>query len=91
MSQTIKRGGRGVRKVAATQGKARQVRAAKTRTGSVIGTVLGWLPISEAQWQRIFLAAILSGAAALAWVVASFAGVPALANAQLAAVSRNAG
>ena len=91
MSQTIKRGGKSVRKAAASQGKARQVRAAKARTGSVLGAALGWLPISEEQWQRIFLAAILGAAAVLAWIVASFAGVPAMAEAQLATVSRNAG
>ncbi len=91
MSQTIKRGGRGVRKAAVSQGKARQVRAAKARTGSVIGTAMGWLPISEAQWQRVFLAVILGSATVLAWIVASFAGVPAMAEAQLATVSRNAG
>ena len=91
MSQTIKRGGKSVRKAAATQGKVRQVRAAKAKTGSVLGAVLGWLPISEEQWQRISLAAILGAAAVLAWIVASFAGVPAMAEAQLATVSRSAG
>lgn len=91
MSQVIKRGGKSVRKAAASQGKARQVRVAKARTGSVIGTALGWLPISEDQWQRIFLAAILAAAAALAWIVASFAGVPAMAESQLASVARGAG
>ena len=91
MSQTIKRGGKGVRKIAASQGKARQVRAAKAKTGSVLGAALSWLPISEEQWQRIFLAAILGAAAVLVWIVASFAGVPAMAEAQLATVSRSAG
>jgi len=91
MSQTLKRGGKSVRKAAATQGKARQVRAAKARTGSVLGAVLGWLPISEAQWQRIFLTAILGAAVALAWIVASFAGVPAMAAVQLASMSRSVG
>jgi cell division protein FtsQ len=84
VSQTIKRGGKSVRRVAAAQGKVRQVRAAKAKTGSAIGTALGWLPISEEQWQRVFLAGILGGAAVLAWTVASFAGVPAMAQMQLA-------
>lgn len=91
MSQTIKRGGKSVRKAAAAQGKDRQVRAAKARTGSAIGTAMGWLPISEEQWQRVFLASILGGAAVLAWTVASFAGVPAMAEAQLAQVASDAG
>ena len=91
MSQTIKRGGKSVRKAVAAQGKVRQVRAAKARTGSALGTALGWLPISEEQWQRLFLAAILAAAAALAWVVASFAGLPAMAQMQLASVASDAG
>jgi len=91
MSQTIKRGGKSVRKAAAAQGKDRQVRAARARTGSAIGTAMGWLPISEEQWQRVFLASILGGAAVLAWTVASFAGVPAMAEAQLASVASDAG
>lgn len=91
MSQTIKRGGKSVRKAAAAQGKVRQVRAARARTGSAIGTAMGWLPISEEQWQRVFLASILGGAAVLAWTVASFAGVPAMAEAQLASVANDAG
>jgi len=91
MSQTIKRGGKGVRKAAAAQGKARQVRAARARTGSALDAVMGWLPFSEAQLHRIFLAAILGGAVVLAWIVASFAGVPAMAQQQLAAVAHDAG
>lgn len=91
MSQTIKRGGKSARKAAAAQGKVRQVRAAKAKTGSAIGTAMGWLPISEEQWQRVFLAGILGGAAALAWTVASFAGVPAMAEMQLASVASDAG
>jgi len=91
MSQTIKRGGKSVRKAAAAEGKVRQVRAARAKTGSAIDTAMGWLPISEEQWQRIFLAIILGAAAALAWIVASFAGVPAMAESQLANVSRDAG
>lgn len=91
MSQKIRRGGKSVRKVAAAQGKARQVRAARARTGSAFDAVMSWLPFSEAQLHRIFLAAILGGAVVLAWMVASFAGVPAMAQQQLAAVAHDAG
>lgn len=91
MSQKIKRGGKSVRKTAAAQGKARQVRAARARTGSAFDAVMSWLPFSEAQLHRIFLAAILGGAVVLAWMVASFAGVPAMAQQQLAAVAHDAG
>lgn len=91
MSQKIKRGGKSVRKTAAAQGKARQVKAAKARTGSAIDGVMSWIPLSENQLHRVFLAAILGGAVVLAWMVASFAGVPAMAQQQLAAISHDAG
>lgn len=91
MSQKIRRGGKSVRKVAAAQGKARQVRAARARTGSAFDAVMSWLPFSEGQLHRIFLAAILGGAVVLAWMAASFAGVPAMARQQLAAVAHDAG
>lgn len=90
-AQTIKRGGKGVRRAAAAQGKARQVRAAKARTGSAVDAVMTWLPFSEAQLHRFFLAFILGGAVVLAWTVASFAGVPAMAEQQLAAIAGDAG
>ncbi|MFN5901535.1 MAG: cell division protein FtsQ/DivIB, partial [Novosphingobium sp.] len=91
MSQTIKRGGKSMRKAVAAQGKAKQVRTAKAKTGSLLDTVLAWLPVGEVQLQRAFLAMILGGAVVLAWIVASFAGVPAMAEAQLANVARDAG
>lgn len=90
-AQTIKRGGKSARKVAAAQGKARQVKAAKARTGSAFDAVLSWLPITEAQLHRLFLAGILGGAVVLAWIVASFAGVPAMAQHQLGAIAADAG
>ena len=91
MSQTIKRKAASARKAAAAQGKARQVRAARARTGSALDTVLTWLPISEEQLQRVFLAMILGAAVALAWIVASFAGIPAMAREQLAGIAHQAG
>lgn len=91
MSQTIKRGGKSVRKAASREGKARQVKAARARTGSAMDAVMSWMPFSEAQLHRIFLAAILGLAVVLAWMVASFAGVPAMAQQQLAAISHDAG
>lgn len=89
--QTIRRGGKSVRKAAAAQTKARQVRAARARTGSAIDTVMGWLPFGEETLHRLFLAVILGGAVALAWIAASFAGLPAMATRQLAAVASDAG
>ncbi|MFM5916105.1 MAG: cell division protein FtsQ/DivIB [Novosphingobium sp.] len=87
----IRRGGKSVRRAASAQGKARQVRAAKARTGSAIDTVMAIQPFNERQLHRIFLAIILGGAVALAWIAASFAGVPAMAQEQVAQLSHQAG
>ena len=91
MSQKIKRGGKSVRKVAAAQGKARKVRTAKARTGSAFDSVMAWMPFSDEQLHRVFLAVILGGAVVLAWIVASFAGIPAMAGQQLAVFAADAG
>ena len=91
MSQKLKRGGKSVRKAAAAQGKARQVRAAKARTGSVLDAALAWLPITEAQLHRVFLAMILGAAVALAWIAASMAGVPTMAGAEVARLAHETG
>ena len=91
MSQTIKRKGRSVRRAAAARGTARKVDKARRSTGSVLDLAMRWSPFTEEQLHRIFLAIILGAAAAMAWLVASFAGVPALANRQLAIFADDAG
>jgi len=91
MSQTIKRKARGVRRAAAAQGKARRVKQAKAQTGSLLDWFVQLLPFTEEQLSRVFLAMILGGGVALAWFVASLAGVPAMANQQIAALSADAG
>lgn len=91
MIQTIRRKAPSARKAAAAQGTARKVKAAKARTGSAYDNVMAWLPITEEQLHRILLAIILGGAAALAWVVAGFAGLPSLAGQQLAQIAGDAG
>jgi len=91
MSQTIKRKATSARKVASAQGTRRKVHQAKARTGSALDVVMAWLPFSEAQLHRLFLATILGGTAVLIWVVASMAGVPAMANQQIAQFASDAG
>ena len=91
MAQTIRRGGKGVRRAAATRTTQAKVARARQTTGSALDRALGALPLSEARLHQIFLAAILGGAVVLAWMVASFAGVPAMASAQLAFLARDAG
>ena len=87
----IKRGGKSVRKAVAAQGKARQVRAARARTGSAIDTLMAVQPFSESQLHHIFLAMILGLAAVLLWVVASFAGLPAMASAEMERLAQQSG
>ena len=91
MSQTIRRKAPNMRKVAAAHGKERKVKAAKAKTGSVLDAVMSWIPFGEETLHRVFLAVILGGAVVLAWIVASFAGVPAMAQAQLATLASSAG
>lgn len=91
MSQTIRRKAPNMRKVAAAHGKERKVKAAKARTGSALDALMSWLPFSEDTLHRVFLAVILGGAVVLAWIVASLAGVPAMAQAQIASLAGSAG
>lgn len=91
MSTTIKRKASTARKTAAAQGTARKVREARERTGSALDGVMAWLPFSEAQLHRIFVAVILGGAAALVWMMAGLAGVPAMATQQAASIAADAG
>jgi cell division protein FtsQ len=91
MSQTIRRKGTTVRKTAAAQGKKAKVSQAKARTGSALDMVMAALPFSEAQLHRMFLIVILAAAAMLVWIVASVAGVPAMASLQVAQIASDAG
>ena len=91
MSQKIKRRAGTARKAAAAQGKAARNRAVRARTGSALDAVMAWVPLSDEALHRVFLVIILGGAAALAAVVGAQAGVPALANEQMATVAANAG
>ena len=90
-ARTIRRGGKGVRRAAAAQGKAQKVRTAKAKTGSLVDMLMGWLPFTEAQLHRIFLAIIMGLVGVVLWIAASFAGVPAMARDQIAALSHNSG
>ena len=82
MSQKLKRGGPSARAVAARADTGRKIRKARARTNSTFDRLLAALPFNEAQLHRLFLALILGVALALAWLVASMAGVPAMAREQ---------
>jgi cell division protein FtsQ len=91
MNQKIKRKPQSARKAAAAQGTARKVRTAKAKTGSAVDSAIAWLPFSEDQLHRILLVAILGAAAAMAWTIASLAGVPSMAGYQMASAAADAG
>lgn len=91
MSQTIRRKGASVRKVAAQQSKARSVRNAKAKTGSAFDSFMNWLPVSEEVLHRGFLVLILAIAAVVFVTVARLAGVPELASRQFATAAGSMG
>ncbi|GGC25545.1 hypothetical protein GCM10011371_11450 [Novosphingobium marinum] len=91
MSQTIRRKAKSARKTASAQGKQRKVRQAREKTGSAMGSAMAIVPLSEDTLHKLFLAVILGGAVALAWFVASLAGVPAMAAHQVSTVAADAG
>jgi cell division protein FtsQ len=91
MAQTIRRGGKAVRRAAAASGTKRKVTAARRQTGSVIDQIMQWMPFSEETLHRILMVLILGGAAVLAWVVATMAGVPQLAESEMAMIASKSG
>ncbi len=88
---TVKRKTTGVRRSAAAKSRAAKARTARTRTQGGFNRALALLPFDDEQLHRIFLAIIIGGAAALAWFVASLAGVPALAQNEVAKLASDAG
>jgi cell division protein FtsQ len=91
MSGRIKRRAPGARSQARAQGARRRVKQAKSTTGRLIDWAMRYLPFTEEQLQKGFLAGILVAAAGVAWFVASLAGVPALAQYQIAQAAGQAG
>jgi len=91
MAQTIKRGGKGVRRAAAARSTQRKVHTARQQTGSLLDSVMRWLPFSEETLHRLVMTLILAVAAAIVWTAAVMAGIPALASEQAALVASDAG
>lgn len=91
MAQTIRRNAKPVRRQARAQASRTKVRKAKARTNSLIDALMRVLPFTEEQLHKAFLVMILAAAAAVAWLVASLAGVPAMAGQQLAFAAADAG
>jgi cell division protein FtsQ len=92
MAQQIRRNGtNGVRRAAQVQSRAVTARKARGSASGLIDKAMGILPFTEEQWSRIWLAMIIGGTVGIAFVIASLAGVPALAQAQVARIAADAG
>ena len=91
MAQTIRRGGKGVRRATATRNTRAKVATAKKQTGTIVDSAVRALPFSEETLHRIVMAVILAVAAGLIWLVVEMAGLPALASEQFATAASKAG
>ena len=92
MAQQIRRSGAtGVRRAAKAQSRAVTARKAKGSASGFIDWLMGLLPFTEEQWSRIWLAVIIGGTVGVGFVIASLAGVPAMAEAQVARIAADAG
>ena len=91
MAKIKRSSGQGVRRAAKSQSRAAGARRAKAKTTGMVDKAMGVLPFSEEQWSTIWLTIIIGGAVGLAFVIANLAGVPAMAQAQVAALASDAG
>ena len=90
-SRTVKRKGPNARQIAGAQAKARRAKSARSKTRSLLSQILALVPLSEAHLHRVMMVMILGGAALMLALVASAAGVPAMARQQFAAIAASAG
>ena len=88
---TVRRKTSGVRRATAAKTRAAKARTARRHTAGGFNRALAMLPFDEEQLHRFFLAVIIGGGVALAWFIASLAGVPALAQNEVAKLAADAG
>ncbi|MEO6041751.1 MAG: cell division protein FtsQ/DivIB [Croceibacterium sp.] len=91
MGQTIRRRAPTARRQVRRQGAKAKVRQARQHTSGLLEALLRVLPFTEEQLHRAFLIAILAGFAALAWLVASLAGLTLMIGQQWDAAASAAG
>ncbi|MGB3710067.1 MAG: FtsQ-type POTRA domain-containing protein [Erythrobacter sp.] len=91
MAKIRRNGGKGVRRAARSQGRAAGARRAKATTTGVLDRAMGALPFTDEQWHTIWLTLIIGVGVGLAFVIANLAGVPAIAQAQVARMASDAG
>ena len=81
----------GVRRSAAAQSRSQKARAAKRHTSGLLDKLMAALPFTEEQWHKFFLYSIIAAGLAIAWTIASLAGVPELAREELAKSASRSG
>ena len=81
----------GVRRSAAVRNRSQKARAARSHTSGLFDRAMAALPFTEEQWHRFFLGAIIAAGLAIAWTIASYAGVPELAKAELSKSAARSG
>lgn len=91
MAQTIRRGGKGVRRAAATRNTRAKVATARKQTGTIVDQAVRALPFSDETLHRIVMTVIFGVAAILLWVIIQMAGIPLLVEEQAATLSSKAG
>jgi cell division protein FtsQ len=84
MAQTIRRGGKAVRRVAASQKTRTKVASARKQTGNIVDQAMRWLPFSDETLHRMLIVGIIGTVGLVAVVGAEVAGVPSLAEQHLA-------
>ena len=92
MAQQIRRNGStAVRRAAKAQSRSQTAGRARGQASGMLDTIMGVLPFTEEQWSRIWLAMIIGGGVGIAFIIATLAGVPALAQAEVARIAADAG
>ena len=91
MAQTIRRGGKSVRRVTATRTTKKRVATARKQTGNIVGQAVRWLPFSDETLHRMLIFAIIGGVLGVIAIAAEVAGVPAMAENEVAVLAGNAG
>ncbi len=87
----VSRKPQGVRRSAAARSRSQKARAARKHTSGILDRIMAALPFTEEQWHKFFLTSIIVAGLAIAWTVASFAGVPEMAREELAKSASRSG
>ena len=91
MAQTIRRGGKGVRRAAAARTTRKRVATARKQTGNIVGQAVRWLPFSDETLHRMMIFAIVGAVLGAIAIGAEIAGVPAMAENEIAVLAGHAG